>query len=142
MRSIHVKTSKIFRLAAFIVTMLTVSQVWANVDFGRSMHFKKMDGNAGLSHNQIHSITQDSKGFIWVGTMSGLNRLDGSNVKVFKYSASQPHSLPDNNITLIAEDSMGTIWIASNNGLATYNILKREFILKRKEKFYGILQIN
>lgn len=118
MRSIQVKTSRIYRLSACIVLMLAVVHVWANVDLGTNMHFTRIDRNDGLSHNQIHSIMQDSKGFIWVGTISGLNRLDGSRVKVFKYSASQPHSLPENNVEDVWEDHRGILWVNTASGLS------------------------
>lgn len=114
----QVKTSKIFQLSVLLILMLTGGQVWANVDFGRNMHFAKIDRSDGLSHNQIHSIMQDSRGFIWVGTMSGLNRLDGSKVKVFKYSASHPHALPDNNIVDVWKDHRGILWVNTALGLS------------------------
>jgi signal transduction histidine kinase/ligand-binding sensor domain-containing protein/DNA-binding response OmpR family regulator len=121
MRSIQVKTSTIFQLSVFLILMLAGAQVWANDDFGRNMHFAKIDRGNGLSHNQIHSIMQDSRGFIWVGTMSGLNRLDGSKVKVFKYTASQSHSLPDNNIVDVWEDHRGILWVNTTLGLSFFD---------------------
>lgn len=50
--------------------------------------FSRLDINNGLSHNQVNSILKDSKGFMWFGTLSGLNRYDGYKFKIFKHSSS------------------------------------------------------
>ena len=39
--------------------------------------FKHLDQANGLLHNNVFSITQDKKGFIWIGTANGLQRYDG-----------------------------------------------------------------
>ena len=126
-------------LILFILILFKTNTLFGN-DVNYS--FTPFSINQGLSQSTVQSILMDHKGTLWIGTQDGLNCFNGQNHNTFFHNADNKLSLPDNNITLIAEDSMGTIWIASNNGLATYNILKREFILKRKEKFYGILQIN
>ena len=41
------------------------------------VRFLQEDGN-GLSGNEIYSVYQDQKGFIWIGTANGLQRFDGS----------------------------------------------------------------
>jgi hypothetical protein len=46
-----------------------------------------LDINNGLSHNQVNCIYKDSKGFMWFGTIAGLNRYDGYTFKVFKQRA-------------------------------------------------------
>ena len=44
--------------------------------FAQSEHynFYKLDNYRGLSHNQVNAILKDQDGFLWFGTMSGLNR--------------------------------------------------------------------
>src|ERR1700704_5268054 len=39
--------------------------------------FRHIDQTNGLLHNSVRSITQDNKGFIWIGTNNGLQRYDG-----------------------------------------------------------------
>ncbi|MBT1446326.1 EAL domain-containing protein [Shewanella sp. JM162201] len=45
----------------------------------------------GLSQNTVTSVVEDPDGFIWIGTLNGLNRFDGSEFK--KYYADEYKSL-------------------------------------------------
>src|SRR5882724_7786555 len=47
----------------------------------------------GLSHNIITGIAQDSIGYIWIATQSGLNRFNGSNFIQF-HSSNDSLSIP------------------------------------------------
>lgn len=38
----------------------------------------------GLSNNNVSCITQDHLGFIWIGTLNGLNRFDGTEFQIYK----------------------------------------------------------
>ena len=57
--------------------------------------FSHLDTKDGLSNNQITCILKDSKGFIWFGTMSGLNRFDGNGFKIFKSNVHDSSSIND-----------------------------------------------
>jgi signal transduction histidine kinase/ligand-binding sensor domain-containing protein/DNA-binding response OmpR family regulator len=81
--------------------------------------FAHLDISNGLSNNQVNSVFKDSKGFIWIGTQSGLNRYDGYTCRVFKHSLSDPLSIRDNYINGISEDQNGNLWVATRTG---YNI--------------------
>lgn len=83
--------------------------------------FIKIDINQGISHNQINSIYRDSKGFMWFGTMSGLNRYDGYNFKVFKHSIEDTTTISDNFVNRIVEDNTGKLWITTRNGLNVFD---------------------
>jgi ligand-binding sensor domain-containing protein len=87
-------------------------------------HFQKNDG---LSHNQVHCITQDSLGFIWIGTTSGLNRFDGNSFKVFRHSSSNPQSIKDNNIFQVFEDSQQKLWIKHSQGWDVFDPVTETF---------------
>ncbi len=70
----------------------------------------------GLSHNNVHCVFQDSKGFIWIGTSAGLNRYDGKNFRVFKNDPQNPKTISSNNIYGICEDKNQNIWVATEYG--------------------------
>ncbi len=48
-----------------------------------SYFFHHLDQSNGLLHNEVLSITQDGKGFIWVTTPNGLQRYDGLSFKSY-----------------------------------------------------------
>jgi ligand-binding sensor domain-containing protein len=91
--------------------MILLSEGYA---FGQvdEYNFTRIDVNQGLSHNMVQCIYRDSKGFLWFGTNSGLNRYDGYSFKVFKHIPSDTNSIPDNRIRDIFEDPFGLLWIS------------------------------
>ncbi len=46
--------------------------------------FRHLTTENGLSSNMVRAMTQDSYGYIWIGTDEGLNRYDGTCVKYYK----------------------------------------------------------
>ncbi|ALJ01173.1 hybrid sensor histidine kinase/response regulator transcription factor [Rufibacter tibetensis] len=98
--------------------MANITQVFGNS--GEQRRFLRIDVNNGLSHNQVNSFLKDSKGYIWIGTSSGLNRFDGYGVKVFRHNSRNTASLRDNNISKLFEDPEGNIWVTSQKGLTVY----------------------
>ena len=46
-----------------------------------SYDFRHIDRTNGLLHNEVTAIAQDNKGFIWIGTVKGLQRYDGLRFK-------------------------------------------------------------
>ncbi|MFD2162863.1 two-component regulator propeller domain-containing protein [Paradesertivirga mongoliensis] len=83
--------------------------------------FSHLNINNGLSHNQVTAIFKDSKGFMWFGTMTGLNRYDGFNFKVFKHKLRDTTALRDDFIQNIQEGPGGLLWIQTRVGFTVYN---------------------
>src|SRR4051812_45671281 len=57
----------------------------------------------GLCDNNINSIAQDSRGFIWIGTAEGLSRFDGISFKNYYGSRDSIKSFSNYRITNITE---------------------------------------
>ncbi|MDH6304391.1 signal transduction histidine kinase/ligand-binding sensor domain-containing protein/DNA-binding response OmpR family regulator [Parabacteroides sp. PF5-5] len=75
----------------------------------------------GLSSTKITCITQDLKGYVWIGTEDGLNRYDGFNFVVYKNNYDDTLSIRSNYITDLFLDSRERVWIATTEGLSYYN---------------------
>jgi signal transduction histidine kinase/ligand-binding sensor domain-containing protein/DNA-binding response OmpR family regulator len=89
--------------------------------------FSHLDITNGLSINQVSSIYKDANGFMWFGTIGGLNRYDGYKFRVFKHTANSPNSLINNAVKSIFEGPGGKIWIKTNSGLSIYNSVTEKF---------------
>jgi ligand-binding sensor domain-containing protein len=76
----------------------------------------------------INDILQDREGFLWIATKDGLNRYDGSEIKVFTNDSHDPWSISGNEIRNLFEDSAGRIWASSDNaGLNIYDKITGRF---------------
>lgn len=89
--------------------------------------FSHLDITNGLSHNEITCMLKDSKGFMWFGTLSGLNRYDGYTFKIFKHSVSDSTTLDDDYIVSIAEGPGHKLWIETRNGFNIYDPAVEKF---------------
>ena len=97
--------------------------------FSQSVKFEHISIQHGLSHNTVHSIIEDKRGFIWFATEDGLNRYDGYNFKIFRNTRNDSTSLSDNFVWTLFEDSEGDIWVGTNNGgLNKYNSDTESFL--------------
>jgi len=75
--------------------------------------FEHITVNDGLPENSVRSILQDSSGFLWFGTMNGLVRYDGYELKVFTPSQTDTTSLGGRTVLALHEDRTGSIWIGT-----------------------------
>lgn len=83
----------------------------------------------GLSQNTIRCMMQDSKGFMWMGTINGLNRYNGKEFMTIQPQAEFSTSLRDNRIRNITEDKNGHIWIHTfSNTFLCYDPRLEKFI--------------
>ena len=89
----------------------------------QNYNFSHININNGLSHNQVNTIYKDSEGFMWFGTLSGLNRYDGYDFKIFKHNPQDTSSLVDDYISNIFEGPKNKLWIVTRNGVNIYDPL-------------------
>ena len=73
----------------------------------------------------INRIFEDSEGFMWYGTINGLYRDDGYQIKVFRSDFNHRGLIASNRIECITEDRQGRIWFGTTEGL--YCIDKKDY---------------
>ncbi|MDP4269038.1 MAG: two-component regulator propeller domain-containing protein [Bacteroidota bacterium] len=90
---------------------------------------ERITSNEGLSHNTIRNIIQDKTGFIWLGTMNGVDRYDGNRIKSLRPEAGNLNSLSSGKIMSLYQDSRGYIWVRTNSDIfLCYNPRLERFI--------------
>ncbi|PWD99496.1 hybrid sensor histidine kinase/response regulator transcription factor [Marinilabilia rubra] len=87
----------------------------------QNRRFHHITSKDGLSQSEVYCFLKDSRGFMWFGTVDGLNCYDGYSIKTFTTNRNNPQSLSNNTIHSLVEDSHGRIWIGTDDGLNMYN---------------------
>ena len=96
--------------------------------FSQTKRFQHLTSADGISQSEVYTIFEDSRGFMWFGTVDGLNRYDGYDITIFNTDKNNPNSISNNTIRSLAEDSFGRIWIGTNDGLCLYNPLSEKIV--------------
>lgn len=95
----------------------------------QKLTFDHVNMDDGLSNSTVQVIYKDRYGFMWFGTLMGLNKFDGYEFTVYKYNPTDSTSLSDNTIHAIYEDSFGNFWIGtSHDGLNLFDRQNEIFI--------------
>ncbi len=82
----------------------------ADVDFGTPIADPSLQGAL------ITAITQDQRGFIWLGTESGLARWDGYSLRYYRANSAGGRSLLSSYIQALHVDKLGRLWVGTLNG--------------------------
>ena len=81
-------------------------------------------------------MAQDKYGYMWFGTLGGLNRFNGRTTKRFTKIPGDSTSIPEGIPWTIASDAEGRLWTGFDFGLYEYDFNKDNFI--RHDKLNGI----
>jgi len=94
-----------------------------------NLQFSQISTKDGLSQNTVRSILEDKKGFIWAGTLDGLNRYDGYKLIQYKPEIGNLNSLIDHRIKDMFQDKDGYLWLKTyKNEFSCYNPVTDSFI--------------
>ena len=80
-------------------------------------NFNNCSSEEGLLGSVVEYIYQDSRGYIWAATRSGVNVLDGYEIK----SYSKKDGLIHQQVRGIEEDSEGLMWFATEKGVSSFD---------------------
>lgn len=88
-------------------------------------YMEQLSVDEGLPHTDVSSIVQDSDGYIWIGTYSGLCRYDGVEMTVYDMSNSILESSRIRSLLLAGS----LLYIGTENGgLTVYDTLQDKFL--------------
>lgn len=84
--------------------------------YAQNIKMNRIPSVPQLPVSALHRIFQDSEGYMWYGTVDGLCRDDGYQIKVFRSDFETPNLLNDNTVQCIAEADDGRIWFGTDHG--------------------------
>lgn len=112
------RAHNLFRAFVACTTLAAIgaAQAAAPVPDARPIYFDHLTMRDGLSQSTVMSILQDSQGYLWLATESGLDRYDGYSVRAYRRERGNEHGLASDFIWTIAEDAHGDLWLATVGG--------------------------
>lgn len=112
-----------------IVSIILLLSCWGfpavSQELGREI--VRFTTEQGLSQGFVTCLAQDRTGYIWVGTMNGLNRFDGYSFKSYKHDELNPASIYSDAIQSLTVDEKGYLWVFSGSGIQVYDSERDEF---------------
>lgn len=116
--NIHLPINMRKRIIIFLIPLVVI---FSTFSFSQTKQFQHITSKDGISQSEVYSFLEDSFGYLWFGTVDGLNRYDGYNIKTFHTDRNNPNSITNNTIRCLAEDKWGRIWIGTDDGLSVYD---------------------
>lgn len=129
---------------ALVLAVVPVASAFCTEGDRYQLIFDHLGVTEGLSQSWAITITQDTDGFIWVGTRDGLNRYDGRNFKVYRSVDTDSSTLNSSHVTSLMVDSKNRMWVGTVEGLNLYDPQKDNFrrVLLDGENAPGLVHIN
>lgn len=95
----------------------------------RDIHFSQISSRNGLSQNTVRAIAEDKNGFIWAGTLDGLNRYDGYNIRSYQLRTGNQNTLNDHRIMHLYAARGGNLWVQTyQNEFSCYDPVSDSFV--------------
>jgi len=89
---------------------------------GTELRFQDLTIADGLSNNTVKCIMQDSRGFMWFGTPTGLNKYDGYSFTVYRNEPGEANATSCLDVLSMFEDNRGDIWVGTKScGVYVYD---------------------
>ena len=96
--------------------------------------FGHVNSDHGLSNLDVLSIYEDSRGYLWIGTLDGLNKFNGTDVKIYKPDRDNSNSICHQGVKSIVEDKNGNLWFGTRHGLSLYK--------PKEDRFYNFKKVG
>ena len=112
-----------WKIQISLILFLCISLLHVKGQNYSELEYRTLDIKDGLSHSNINTLYKDKKGFIWIGTITGLCRFDG--IELIQYKELDSHS-----VTTINEDNSGCLFIGTDKGLFELKLLTNKIVKK------------
>ena len=92
------KTAFISKRLVYVFIFILCSKLYPQIQFDH------ITVNDGLSENNVQCVWQDREGYMWFGTMDGLNKYDGYDIQIFRNNPQDSNSISHNRIFALYDD--------------------------------------
>ncbi|RYZ35732.1 MAG: hypothetical protein EOP49_33225, partial [Sphingobacteriales bacterium] len=103
----------------FLYLLLLSSQM-AGAQLRKDYLFSSLSIRNGLISEETVDVQQDSKGFIWIATVDGLQRYEGRRLLTFRHIEGDSTSMPNDNIAQMRLDKKNRLWLLFNENKVGY----------------------
>ncbi|TVQ73249.1 MAG: GHKL domain-containing protein [Balneolaceae bacterium] len=124
MRVHMIRKTRLHKVAGLFLVLSMCVQLSVQA---QSHEFRHVSPRDGLPSGFIWTITQDSKGFIWIGTNEGLGKHDGYATIAYRSDAQDSTTLSGGNVYDIIEYDETTFFLATSDGLDLFNPVTEVF---------------
>lgn len=108
-------------IARLLICFICLSLAEMAVAQPGQVQFTRSDITRDLSHNQVNCFYRDKAGFVWIGTLNGLNRFDGFAYRHYYTIQNDSTSLNDNYIDRLFPYPFGNMLVITRQGGNLYN---------------------
>ena len=105
------------------------------------LNFHHVTPADGLCDGVVRAIGQDKYGYIWIATLSGLNRYNGYSVKRYQNIPGDTNSFPAATVRSIVSDESGNLWLGTSSGLYRFEFTTSSFHRLSFGDRYTVLKI-
>ncbi len=126
----HIRLSSAALL--LFLLLLLVSNLSA-VPLPENLRFDSLTTGDGLASSSVSKIGQDTEGFLWFATQSGLNRYDGYEFTLYEHDPFNRNTLSHNLIQTMYIEDDGIIWLGTYGGLNRLDPSTGDFIVYAKD---------
>lgn len=121
------------------LTPLLLALLWTGVVFaqGRSAPSPQRVTLSDLPSHHITAMTEDARGYLWLGTRRGLARYSGNGLRIYTYK-DDASALPSEIISALCTDAQGRLWVGTQRGVCVI----RDHHVDSKIIFQGDLRGN
>lgn len=107
--------NRLLKICSWVILVINTISGWTQINEFQKIH--------GLSQNTVYSIMQDKQGLLWIGTANGLNRFDGTHIKIYKPPFDYVEGKMKGRIirSNLLEDNHDRIWFSSDIAVQSFN---------------------
>ena len=121
---IYIDKIQILKSVAFFILVISTTTGLSQTN---ETYFNDLIIQGAPFNKKVNVLFEDSVGYLWIGSNTGLYRYDGYNLVSYQQDVFDPNSIPNNNINSIIEDKNKDLWIGSESFLIYFNRKENKF---------------